>query len=109
MSDHQLVINGQAGRQLDFVIERLRDGAFYHPASDSWRKFHGQAVYVRMAETAKGHYELGFPELDPEQDYCVQVIDIHCPAAGDRSDDRRQGQQGQNPANWDEERPRLDN
>jgi hypothetical protein len=75
MPDHRILIKGEAGRKLDFAIERLRDKKFYHRATNSWRRG-GRAGYARMPETEKGSYEANVPGLDPEHDYFVFVIDV---------------------------------
>jgi len=75
--EHRLMITVEAGRRLEFAVERLRDGALYHPGDSSWHKpSRGWAAYARMEQSAPGHYEAALPALDSEQDYCVHVVDV---------------------------------
>lgn len=77
MSDLKLFITGVAGRDLLFAVTRLRDNAYYYPASKCWRKPRGKAAdaYTSLDAASGGCYSAGLPELDPQHDYCVYVFD----------------------------------
>ncbi len=93
MASEWFRIKGEPDRKLAFAVERLRDGAFHHPDCDAWRKPQGRAGYARMEQAAAGRYKARLPELDPEQDYCVHVVDadtqqlvVSQPINGERPD-----------------------
>jgi hypothetical protein len=75
MASEVIRITGEPGRKHDYAVERLHDGAFYHPDCDAWRRSQGRVVYARMGQPEEGRYEAKLPELDPDQDYCVHVVD----------------------------------
>jgi hypothetical protein len=74
MTRHRLTITGDAGRKLEFAVERLRDGAYHR--DDGWARPTKGATYVAMSSPGPGRYEARLPELDPEQDYFVHIIDV---------------------------------
>jgi hypothetical protein len=75
---HVLHIAGASGRRLQYVIERLRDGAYYQTYVPGWEQPGPNFVgsWCRLTQKAPGSYEVWLPELDPEHDYCIQVYDL---------------------------------
>jgi hypothetical protein len=75
---HTFRIAGNPGRRLQYVIERLRDGACYQAHTCDWRRpgpgFAGS--WCGLVQKEPGGYEARLPELDPAQDYCLQVYDL---------------------------------